>query len=361
MTISIIIWTALILTGISALIIAAIKTVSFVFKLAHKHQKTPKSRPSKKSSFFIEAGIVFFVFAFICLCLYMMRENVYIVLYALLGFLTIFVLFFCTKKQRQALKNMCVKLLVVLFLALTLCFLSSLNPFIHRQDYLISTDKNILPLKIVMFSDSHIGSALGISRFKKHIHTIAKERPDILVVAGDFVDENTTKKEMLEAVKILASVQTKYGTYFVSGNHDMTHLRYCQFSGHDLITLLNENGIHVLLDENAPINNMLYIIGRKDFSVEQGKRHTRQTMEELTENLDQNKYIIVADHQPIDFQNQEKSNVDLVLSGHTHGGMDNVDLTHGHQQRHNTHFIVTSGLSKYAPKPEYVVINISKK
>lgn len=43
-------------------------------------------------------------------------------------------------------------------------------------------------------------------------------------------------------------------------------------------------------------------------------------MQELTKDLDPDKFSVVLDHQPNDYQNQTTAEVDLVLSGHTHGG-----------------------------------------
>ena len=99
-------------------------------------------------------------------------------------------------------------------------------------------------------------------------------------------------------------------------------------------------------------------------------------MEELLEGLDTDRYTVVLDHQPHDYANQEKSGVDLVLSGHTHGGWlfpvnalpeltGTDDKVYGHEKRANTDFIVTSGISEWALKfktgtvSEYVVIDIT--
>lgn len=60
------------------------------------------------------------------------------------------------------------------------------------------------------------------------------------------------------------------------------------------------------------------------------------------------------DHQPCDYENQKDAGVDLVLSGHTHGGqliplnlmgpmVSQNDQIYGMEQRENTNFIVTSG------------------
>ena len=88
--------------------------------------------------------------------------------------------------------------------------------------------------------------------------------------------------------------------------------------------------------------------------------------------------MIVIDHQPTDYANQALAEVDLVLSGHTHGGqlfpfnqvgkwIGANDRIYGHEKRNKTDFIVTSGISDWAikfktgTKSEYVVINIKQK
>ena len=98
-------------------------------------------------------------------------------------------------------------------------------------------------------------------------------------------------------------------------------------------------------------------------------------MSTLVKNLDSSKYIIVMDHQPNDYNNESNANVDLVLSGHTHGGqllpinkigqwIGANDKTYGIEKRNNTNFIITSGISDWAVnfktgcKSEYVVVDI---
>ena len=95
----------------------------------------------------------------------------------------------------------------------------------------------------------------------------------------------------------------------------------------------------------------------------------------LTKDLDKNKYIIMLDHQPNDYDNETMSGADLVLSGHTHGGqliplgqfgllLGSNDKIYGMEKRDNTTFIVNSGISDWAIKfktgtvSEYVVIDV---
>jgi hypothetical protein len=101
-------------------------------------------------------------------------------------------------------------------------------------------------------------------------------------------------------------------------------------------------------------------------------------MDELLDGVDPNKYIIVLDHEPNDYDNEAASAADLVVSGHTHGGQlipityvgewfGINDRTYGHENRNGTDFIVTSGISdweiqfKTGTKSEYVIIEISQR
>ena len=246
-------------------------------------------------------------------------------------------------------------------------------------EYNLTTDKNINDLRVVMFADSHMGTTFGAKGFEKHLLQMQRENPDLVVVVGDYVDDGTTKEDMIEATKALGKMKTKYGIYFVSGNHDKAYYGAARrgFSEQDLFTELKKNGIVVLQDENALIDNAFYIIGRKDFSAVNEGLGGRQSMEELTKDLDKNKYMIVLDHQPADYKNQAKSEVDLVLSGHTHCGqlfpfnyvgkwIKANDSVYGHEKHGKTDFIVTSGISSWAikfktgTKSEFVTINIRK-
>ena len=73
-----------------------------------------------------------------------------------------------------------------------------------------------------------------------------------------------------------------------------------------------------LQDETALIDERFYIVGRQDKSEEYA--NDRATMQELTADLDPDKFSIVLDHQPAEYEAQKESGVDLVLSGYTHGG-----------------------------------------
>ena len=242
--------------------------------------------------------------------------------------------------------------------------------------YAVETPKVSAPLRIVLFADSHIGTTFDGKGFAKHVKTMQTENPDVVVVAGDFVDDGTSRADMVAAAEAFGEMKTKHGVFFVFGNHDKGYYdpKRRGFTGDDLIAELEKNGVTVLQDETAPIRGDVVLIGRQDAS-EAYRGGKRAETVDLVKGLDRSKYAVVLDHQPNDYKKQAESGVDLVLSGHTHGGqifpLNNVgvwiganDKTYGLERREKTDFIVTSGLSDWAikfktgTKSEYVVIDV---
>lgn len=249
--------------------------------------------------------------------------------------------------------------------------------FVTRYEVL--TDKNIENLRIVHFADSHLDTTFDGEGFSGHLKAIQEQNPDIVLLTGDYVDDDTTREDMILACRALGKIQAKYGVYFAFGNHDEGYYSPLRrgFSKYDLVEELRKNGVKVLQDETELLNDMFYIVGRKDAS-EKERGRTRQSMSELTEKLNPEKFAIVMDHQPNDYDSQQKTGVDLVLSGHTHGGqlfplnrlgewIGANDKTYGLEKRGNTTFIVTSGISdwtvkfKTGCKSEIVVIDVKRK
>ena len=99
-----------------------------------------------------------------------------------------------------------------------------------------------------------------------------------------------------------------------TGNHDKGYYDKGKrgYSGKDLITELEKNNVKVLQDETVLIDNRLYLTGRQDRS-EKERGTPRAEMDVLVEKLNADIFTVVLDHQPHDYEAQEKSAVDLVL------------------------------------------------
>ena len=241
---------------------------------------------------------------------------------------------------------------------------------VYETVYNIKTTKDIDDFKIVFLSDSHVGTTFDGDGFYKHMEKISKINCDVFVVIGDFIDDDTKKEDMIKSAKALSLIKPKYGSFFVYGNHDAGYFDSRDYTNDDLKNELKKNNITILEDEIVQFEN-IYLVGRKD------KRYKdRKTIQELVKDIPKDKYIISLNHQPNDYEN-EKNNVDLVLSGHSHGGQmfplaylgklsGSNDEAYGLHTRGNTNYIVSSGISDWRAHfktdaiAEYVIVNIKK-
>ena len=243
-----------------------------------------------------------------------------------------------------------------------------------ETDYALTTDKNVGSLRIAHIADSHVGTGFSGKGFAKQLEKVQAADPDILVITGDFVDDSTGRQDMLDACEALKNFRTKYGIYYCLGNHDMGYYSNGKrgYSGEEMLQCLRDSGVNVLLDESVLIDDRFYVIGRRDADY---GRSDRMSAEDIIKDLDKEKYMIVLDHQPTDYDAEAAAGMDLVLSGHTHGGqlwpleyiqplISKNDNVRGYERRGGTDFIVTDGISDWAIlfrtgcRSEYNIIDI---
>ncbi len=242
-----------------------------------------------------------------------------------------------------------------------------------RTEYTVTADKNIKQsYKVALESDIHFGNASDNESIQKVTDRISNENADIVILCGDIVDESTTKEQMQNVFEILGRTKSRYGIYYVYGNHDKSpYIQAPNYTEKELIYAIENSGIKIIEDDSININDDLVLIGRKDRS------EPRMTVDELMMNIDRDKYIIIMDHQPNEFENKADNGVDLQVSGHTHGGqifplsiINNlskiVELNYGIETIKNMEAVVTSGVSGWGypirtdGHSEYVIINIKK-
>ena len=239
-------------------------------------------------------------------------------------------------------------------------------------EYSLTTEKPVGTVRIALLADSHVGTTFGGNDFAAHMKNLMAQNPDIVLIPGDYVDDGTTREDMVLACKALGDMHPKYGVWFSYGNHDRGYYgsEARGFSAEDLETELKKNSVHVLEDDTEIIDN-LCIAGRADAST----RRDRKDLSELLQGVDKSRYIIVLDHEPNDYEREAETGADLVVSGHTHGGQlfpvtyfgqwfGINDAVYGYERRNGTDFIVTSGISdweilfKTGTKSEYVIIEV---
>ncbi len=232
-----------------------------------------------------------------------------------------------------------------------------------RVDICTKTDKNIKKdLKIVMASDLHIGYGNRRAELERWVEMINAEQADLILFGGDIIDMSHRPLREEKMAEVLARLNAP--AYACPGNHE--------FIGGiaEAEEFYREAGITLLRDSVVETEG-IYVIGRDDRMNRQ-----RKPISHLTEALDQQRFILVLDHQPYHLERAEKAGVDFQFSGHTHRGQvwpislitDNVyECSFGSHQRGKTHYYISSGLGIWGGKfrigtqSEYVVMTVRKK
>ena len=208
-------------------------------------------------------------------------------------------------------------LAVLVILFFVFCYYQ--NNKIDKSEYEIKNDKIKDDTKIVHLSDFHS------KPFGKVIEITEKEKPDIICITGDYINDKCKNREKMlaygrELVKIAP-------VYYITGNHER---RLDNFD--ELMKELKEIGFNVLLDEIAETDNII-ILGldenQADFSDYRARKNgtiVYRNMSAYFKALEQSdKFRLVLSHFPENFEgikevNYSQYDFDLQLSGHAHGG-----------------------------------------
>ncbi len=257
---------------------------------------------------------------------------------------------------------------------------------IVQTDYIVETEKGIREegYKVALITDIHYGTIQDEELLKDAIQRINAENPDFVILGGDIVEEGTSKEKMQEVFSLLGTLEAEMGIYYVYGNHDkQLYSSNRAYSEQELSTAIERNGIQILEDEVVAFNNELLLVGRVDASLanRQGRRAMSAILSEQ-ENLEAGKidieetFILVADHQPVGAEENNKAGVDLQVSGHTHAGqfwpgvyLLNMtgELAYGEYQVGDCTVLVSSGVCGWgyplrtSKHCEYVMIHIQNK
>lgn len=237
---------------------------------------------------------------------------------------------------------------------------------LFQMQYMTYTDYEVTTkqqqggtLKIAAISDAHIGTAVLRSDLPELVEKVNKVKPDVIFLVGDMFDNSTTESLRQASVSALSKLQAPYGVYYVEGNHEV-------YLHDDTTNYFRKAGIQVLLDQVAKLPNGIQIAGRRDLS---DRKHL--PLDQVLSGVDNNKPIILLSHQPLQFYDAARQNVDLVLSGHTHGGQlwGNIgtyltnDMNYGIKKFSDMTAITSSGIggwgvpAKLGWKSEIVVID----
>ena len=187
---------------------------------------------------------------------------------------------------------------------------------VERVEVVLDTLPRALDgLRIVQVSDVHVGPTIGRAFVTRIVDRVNALHPDIVAITGDLVDASVADLE--HDVAPLARLQSTYGAYFVTGNHEY-HAGAARWCGH-----LGTLGIRVLRNESVPIEHHGHTLVLAGIDDEEAADHCIGHGADLDAALagrDPSAPLILMAHQPKAVRAAIRYHVDLQLSGHTHGG-----------------------------------------
>jgi predicted MPP superfamily phosphohydrolase len=164
-------------------------------------------------------------------------------------------------------------------------------------------------LRIVQLSDIHHSSFTGSAQIKRAIETANSLEPDIVALTGDYVSHE--RGYAAPCAEMLGRLRARYGVFAVLGNHD-------HWTDAALIT-----DLFCLADIRMLVNEGMRFEARGASFWLAGVDDTMVGLEDLSLALagsrrDEMKLLLA--HNPVILRRAARAGVDLVLSGHTHGG-----------------------------------------
>lgn len=166
---------------------------------------------------------------------------------------------------------------------------------------------------IVQLSDIHIGGLINEDYIRDMVEKVNGLKPDLVVITGDLIDIKIENAR--DALHELTKLHSTYGSYFIVGNHEYFH------GLEEIIDTVNGLGIKVLENENVYIGEKgkgFNLAGVYDWFGYRADKF-KPDIDKALENKDENSPTILLAHQPR-YIAEVKNGVDLMLSGHTHGG-----------------------------------------
>jgi predicted MPP superfamily phosphohydrolase len=167
-------------------------------------------------------------------------------------------------------------------------------------------------LSIVHLTDIHVGPFMTAAQLRTYVEEANRLRPDLIALTGDFIAG--AEEEVLPCVEALAGLTARYGVFACLGNHDIAAGMAEQLS-----RLFAARGIQMLVNDAATVavgGWRVAVLGIDDLG--DGRPDLRRAMAGAQN--DPGELRILLSHRPEIFPAAAAQGIDLVISGHYHGG-----------------------------------------
>lgn len=205
--------------------------------------------------------------------------------------------------------------------------------------------------RLVMLSDLHIDTDVSVNYVKKLVDRVNALNPDAIVLVGDVIDNYP--KALYKQMEALKELKAKNGVYVVLGNHEF-------YAGaRDWGMKFASMGLEFLNNYGKKLADTgLYISGIPDINSANASG-IKINLDNALYNANSDDYVVMLSHTPKKTAEMENKNIDLMLSGHTHGGQIfpfhyftkqfNDGMLAGFYKRGNMNIYVSRGTRYWGP------------
>lgn len=270
-------------------------------------------------------------------------------------------------------------IIFIIIIILIIYYLHSQNTELQISNYNIVDNKipkKFNKYKIAQISDFHNTKSSKLTN--RLVKEIKKQNPNIIVITGDLIDSKKTDIDI--AINFIKKIKGIAPIYFITGNHEANINQYeileKKLKKENIIIL--DNKTVILENEGAKIN----LIGINDPNMyfHPTASDKDKIKDELNEsNYDKNNYNILLSHRPELFNTYVDNELDLILSGHAHGGQARIPFigglispnqglfpkyTSGKYKKDHTTMIVSRGIGnsiipfRINNRPELVIVQL---
>ncbi|MEV4565178.1 metallophosphoesterase [Nonomuraea sp. NPDC049419] len=176
-------------------------------------------------------------------------------------------------------------------------------------------DPRLNGLRFAVVSDIHLGPLTGIGHTQRIVRMINGLEADVVAIVGDLVDGSVAQLGSL--ARPLKGLESRYGAYFVTGNHEY----FSPEGPEEWVEELGELGVRSLRNERVEIAHqgaVLDLAGVND--VGGASSGDGPDFAKALGGRAEGRSTVLLAHQPIQVSEAARHGVDLQLSGHTHGG-----------------------------------------
>lgn len=267
-------------------------------------------------------------------------------------------------------------ILILICGVLLLCYARYIEPNMLQVENVSITSSRLSPkaenLTIAVFGDTHFSDYYTTEDFDKVLNAISKIKPDMVIFTGDLIDHfDIYSGEVGSISEKLSEIEAPYGKYAIFGNHD-----YGGGAENEYASIMENGGFTVLKNAYHAIDELgIAIIGIDDVIIGYG--------DPAIASWGRPDYFnIVLSHAPDVIDEVQDYNVDLMISGHTHGrqinlkffddyilpayGKKYIDGLYGFTNDRESQLFVNSGIGmtklpyRFLSPPELTCITLKK-